>query len=853
MSTTTTNSQALSILVANMPTATTRKITLEESYFDLSFLRKLVTQRPDSTVSHEHIAMGERLLLNINDKKKTVVDYEQRRYIVGPNEKVALGRFYPKQQTYQNMLGSMRRVLASGHYAEVDMVNAHFRLLLGKFPSARALRAYCDERDEHLASVSAACNVPTAVAKKLFIILIFGGSVKTWATDAGITGDPVLPAICHAVEADIRACKEAFHSDPESLRYIKAAKAKHATTGKPWENTAFAYWLQDLEATCMVKAIAYLKRSGVHVASLIHDGVLVDSADASLVDIDGLGGYVRKATGLECTFAIKLLELREKDRAWRDAVVAGARKGRLSDVSQLVVDAAYEKGTQRLLAKLAKFLFPDRFVYVDNAAGWYVFQAPRWWHLGENVGELVTMINEDFLAALDRAEKELDMNMQLLVCGIEEDMDESDEEWEEREPKRVRTNTGGETDDEENTLSYLLRCLRHNIGKIHFKMEIIREMRSTFELKKKKRRVWLNRLDADVMLLGFEDSVYDFREKRFREGRPEDMICHSTGHDRADLEADNTCEEEIMSALGDMHGEAERRYILNTLAISVVGERKNHIFHIWSGSGANGKGLTKNLAGSAFGEYYYEPSSSIFCERSVTGTVLSSELAKMKGKRLVITSEAEPGDKLRPGLLKQCAGNDSIQARDLYEKAGEFKCHANIILCFNEIPGVEDSSGAIARRLRVVRFKNKFVDKPVMEHHRLIDPDLQAKFSSQKYGAAFLALLIRTFNEDGFNFPIPASVTREATDYLGENDVLGEFMNANFEEAIGQAVPLKVVWDTLRMDHGYSQQLHIKASQVLSQKLKNKGYDLVRKERGIMVMNLKEKQSHRDDDMSDAE
>jgi hypothetical protein len=97
--------------------------------------------------------------------------------------------------------------------------------------------------------------------------------------------------------------------------------------------------------------------------------------------------------------------------------------------------------------------------------------------------------------------------------------------------------------------------------------------------------------------------------------------------------------------------------MVNTLATSVVGDHLNDVFHIWSGTGANGKGLTNNLVATSFGEYYYEPSACLFASQSISGLVPSSELAKLKGKRVVIASEAEPGDKHRYGVLKQCSGH----------------------------------------------------------------------------------------------------------------------------------------------------------------------------------------------------
>jgi putative DNA primase/helicase len=135
----------------------------------------------------------------------------------------------------------------------------------------------------------------------------------------------------------------------------------------------------------------------------------------------------------------------------------------------------------------------------------------------------------------------------------------------------------------------------------------------------------------------------------------------------------------------------------------------------------------------------------------VSGSVLSSELAKLKGKRICIASEAEPGDKLRAGLLKQCTGHDLIQARDLYKSASEFRCHANIVLCFNEIPGVDDSSRGIERRLDLIKHPYKFVDNPIRAHEKAVDKSLQAKFSSKEYGVAFNGFLIITLTTTGLN------------------------------------------------------------------------------------------------------
>lgn len=54
---------------------------------------------------------------------------------------------------YQNMYGAMRRTLVYKQYVEVDMENAHFNLLAGKYPDATDVHDYIDNRDAHLEAV----------------------------------------------------------------------------------------------------------------------------------------------------------------------------------------------------------------------------------------------------------------------------------------------------------------------------------------------------------------------------------------------------------------------------------------------------------------------------------------------------------------------------------------------------------------------------------------------------------------------------------------------------------------------------------------------------------------------------
>jgi phage/plasmid-associated DNA primase len=163
------------------------------------------------------------------------------------------------------------------------------------------------------------------------------------------------------------------------------------------------------------------------------------------------------------------------------------------------------------------------------------------------------------------------------------------------------------------------------------------------------------------------------------------MVTMTVKMTRGQVEnCDKTIQAGILETIEGMHVDPEvYNFIIQTLATSVVGYRPRDKFQIWTGGGGNGKGLTKTIVDAAFGEYFYEPGQAMFSSRGVTATCLSSELAKLAGKRICMTSESEKNqdpskpNMLRSGLLKQRAGHDKIQARDLWCSVSEFLCVEN--------------------------------------------------------------------------------------------------------------------------------------------------------------------------------
>eukprot|EP00873_Tetraselmis_striata_P018169 jgi/Tetstr1/438433/TSEL_026990.t1 len=226
----------------------------------------------------------------------------------------------------------MRRAPLSEQCVEVDMENAHFKLLAGKYPA----ESYIDNREMHLESVQNAAGVTPSPAKQLFLILIFGGTIATWMAECNVSEDTLVPPICREMFRSIAALKADFETRSENQVFVKAAK--HKKQKASWQNTAFALWLQDLEARCMVSAVEFLLGSGVEV---------------------------------EEGFA---------DRGRELSLIAEAR----DDNTKLIAHAGVEGG-HRLLAKVFHGMFPNMLASLGKTDGWFVFQTPRWQSLGMDV------------------------------------------------------------------------------------------------------------------------------------------------------------------------------------------------------------------------------------------------------------------------------------------------------------------------------------------------------------------------------------------------------------------------------------------------------------------------------------
>ena len=288
-------------------------------------------------------------------------------------------------------------------------------------------------------------------------------------------------------------------------------------------------------------------------------------------------------------------------------------------------------------------------------------------------------------------------------------------------------------------------------------------------------------LDEKPNLLGFENGVYDLDAFVFRDGKPYDNLTFSCGYDYTPI-VNMQIRDFLVNLLTSIMPTTQMYdFLLNGIAYSIHGDKMLQIYYIWTGLGGNGKGIVKTLIELALGNYFYEPDPAMFYLKKTSVNAASSELVKMKGKRIVTPPEAPSDVKLQIDVIKRMTGGDNIQGRALYKDAIEFKLQAILIFLLNNLPQLSDYDQGIVRRTKVIDFPMLFRDNPLPNtNQRQIDKTLGARIKNDvRIKQQFMLILIerlQNFKQNNFDLQEPEEVINVTNDYINENNIGSKFL-----------------------------------------------------------------------------
>ena len=268
--------------------------------------------------------------------------------------------------------------------------------------------------------------------------------------------------------------------------------------------------------------------------------------------------------------------------------------------------------------------------------------------------------------------------------------------------------------------------------------------------------------DQDQMLLGCPGATVDLRTGEARPPDPRDRITRQAAV-VPDLNGDcPTWHEFLNFAAGE--DEALIAFLQKFAGYSLTGSTKAHVALWLHGEGGNGKSVFLNTLRGVLGTYAQAASMDTFCVSKYAQH--PTDIASMRGARLVIVNEIAEGRNLDEQLFKKVTGGDPLWARRMREDGFEFIPQFKLLFAGNSRPVIRTVDDAMKRRLRMVEFNRK-PERP--------DPELEGKLKAEWPG--ILRWMIRgcqAWLEEGLG--LPDAVAEATGDYFGAQDIFAQWL-----------------------------------------------------------------------------
>ena len=333
---------------------------------------------------------------------------------------------------------------------------------------------------------------------------------------------------------------------------------------------------------------------------------------------------------------------------------------------------------------------------------------------------------------------------------------------------------------------YSLIC--SNLKKTNFKQNVMKE---SMEIFYKNDPNFYNKLDQNRNLIGFTNGVYDFEEKCFRNGRPEDYVSLCTGIKYVAFDKNNSDhiakQQGIDSFMKQLFPVDElRQYMWSHLASVLIGYNKAQTFNIYNGNGSNGKSKLIELMSLCLGDYKGTvPITLVTQKRTAIGSV-SPEIAALKGLRYAVMQEPSKNDKLNDGMLKELTGEDPIQGRAMYKEPVTFVPQFKLVVCTNNLFEIGSTDDGTWRRIRLCEFQSKFRETPKPSkdspYEYKINYDIPKLFVAWK--ELFMSRLVDIAKDTQGIVKDCPMVLKASTEYRKNQDFLMEFYDDKIEKGV---------------------------------------------------------------------
>lgn len=272
-------------------------------------------------------------------------------------------------------------------------------------------------------------------------------------------------------------------------------------------------------------------------------------------------------------------------------------------------------------------------------------------------------------------------------------------------------------------------------------------------------------LDTYTHLLNVQNGTIDLRNGKLSPHRREHLLTHCL-----DIPYDEnaSCPQWERFLQRIMNGNQNLiNFLQRAIGYSLTSETSEECLFFLHGDGQNGKSTFLETAlMKLLGRYTRKLSIESLMFKKHSG--IPNDIARLKGARAVVTSEAQQGRRLDETLIKDLTGGDTITARYMRSEWFDFQPEFKLWMSGNYKPVILGADEGIWRRINLIPFK-----VAIPEHER--DNNLRHRLTLELPG--ILAWAVKgclAWREQGLN--PPSEVTNATTRYRREMDSIGTFL-----------------------------------------------------------------------------
>jgi putative DNA primase/helicase len=268
--------------------------------------------------------------------------------------------------------------------------------------------------------------------------------------------------------------------------------------------------------------------------------------------------------------------------------------------------------------------------------------------------------------------------------------------------------------------------------------------------------------DADLWALNTPGGIFDLR----------------TGQQRAHRQTDNCTKATAVAPRGGCplwlafldritgNDASLRLFLQRMCGYFLTGTTREQALFFGFGAGANGKSVLVSTIAGVLGDYAAAAPIETFIASGSDRH--PTELAGLRGARLVTAGETEEGRRWNETRIKTLTGGDNIAARFMRQDFFEYVPQFKLLIVGNHKPGLRDVDEAIRRRMSLIPFS---VTIPAEER----DPDLLEKLKGEWPGILQWMLEGCTAWQ-GEGLTQPEIVRQVTADYMAGEDVIAQWI-----------------------------------------------------------------------------